>query len=256
MPAAALLQLGGVAILIALSHHTGHSAGRVLVEKEAGASMRLGARWKRLVAPIAHMGGILRSDPIFARYEGAYMTYGVGWMICYALLPIIVTTKLNLTYDAIAESTHVAYWIAMTAAIVPAGMLMDRMGAAKSTGLSFGLLTLYPIGLMLARDPYELMMVSVVYGLSHAGANVGWMLGPVSLAPSPEKVPQYVAIHATLVGVRGTLFQFAGVGVYLLTESFVAPLALAAAAFAWSAVQMYRLNARMKRKGDGEAPSV
>jgi hypothetical protein len=73
------------------------------------------------------------------------------------------------------------------------------------------------------------------------------MLGPVSLAPTPDKVPQYVAIHATFVGIRGKIFQGLGVLIYTLTHSFVLPFLLAAAAFGWSAFQMWQLNRIMMR---------
>jgi MFS family permease len=188
------------------------------------------------------------------------MTYGVGWMIAYALLPILVTTGLGLNYDKISESTIFAYLLAMVVMIIPAGLLMDKLGAARSTGLSFAMLTVYPIGLLMARDSTDLLFASIAYGIAHAGANVGWMLGPVSLAPTPEKVPQYVAIHATLVGVRGKLFQLAGIGLYKLSGNFTLPLLIAAAAYAWSAVQMWQLHGRMKRpepkaaSGATEAP--
>jgi hypothetical protein len=96
-------------------------------------------------------------------------------------------------------------------------------------------------------------MVSFIYGLSHAGTSVGWMLGPVSLAPEPRKVPQYVAIHATFVGIRGKIFQGLGVLVYSLTHSFVLPFLLAAGAFAWSAVQMWQLNRLVVRNAEKAA---
>jgi hypothetical protein len=73
------------------------------------------------------------------------------------------------------------------------------------------------------------------------------MLGPVALAPTPAKVPQYVAIHATFVGIRGKIFQGLGVLIYSMTHSFVIPFVLAAMAFAWSAVQMWQLNRMMNR---------
>jgi hypothetical protein len=75
------------------------------------------------------------------------------------------------------------------------------------------------------------------------------MLGPVALAPSPDKVPQYVAIHATFVGIRGKIFQGLGVLLYSLTHGFTLPFLLAAAAFAWSAVQMWRLDRFMRLGG-------
>ncbi len=240
-PVAAGLQLAGVGVFVWLSRATGHGG-----ERTHDAEKDTRTAWTRVVEPIGHMKEVLAGDPIFARYEASFMTYGVGWMICYALLPILVTDGLHLEYGAIAESTHVAYWLAMTAMIVPAGMLMDKIGAVRCTGLSFLLLTLYPIGLMLSADARQLLITSVVYGMVHSGASVGWMLGPVSLAPSKEKVPQYVAIHATLVGVRGKVFQLLGVGLYTLTHVFWIPLAIAAGAMVWSAWQMWALDRRMK----------
>jgi MFS family permease len=247
-PCAAALQLVGVLIFLRLAHATGH-AGR----REVDTSEDLRSRWRRIVEPIGHMKEVLASDPVFARYEAGYMTYGVGWMICYALLPHLVTDHLNLDYDKIAESTHVAYWLALTAMVVPAGLLMDRIGAIRCTGLSFLLLTIYPVGLImtdLTRDSQILLFASIAYGIAHSGAQVGWTLGPVSLAPSPSKVGQYVAIHSTLVGIRGKVFQFLGVGLYVLTHSFTVPFIIAGAAFLWSSIQMWQLHRRVQKSGN------
>ena len=181
-PVAAGLQLLGVLVYIWLSHATGHGGARTHDGTIDNRSM-----WTRVVEPIGHAKEVLRDDPIFARYEAGFMTYGVGWMICYALLPILVTDKLNLNYEQIAQSTQMGYWLAMTAMIVPAGMLMDRIGAVRCTGISFLLLTLYPIGLLISRNAGELLLTSVLYGTVHSGASVGWMLGPMALAPSKER---------------------------------------------------------------------
>jgi MFS family permease len=254
-PIAAVLQLAGCGVFILLAHHIGHTERRVVNNAADERSVL-----RRVTEPISHLKEILKADPIFARYEAAFMTYGIGWMICYALVPILSTKKLGLDYESIAESTHAAYWFAVTAMILPAGWLMDRMGAVRTTGLSFFLLMFYPIALMWADGKEMLLMASVWYGIAHAGTSMGWMLGPVSLAPSPEKVPQYVAIHATLVGIRGKIFQFVGVGLFSLmgvfTESleiaFAVPFGLAAAAALWSAWQMRTLDRMMReRKASG-----
>jgi MFS family permease len=236
LPIAAALQLVGCLVLVALERSHRARTPR----PDAGKPWGLAT----LVDPVLHMRRVLKDDPVFARYEGAYMTYGVGWMIAYALVPILVTDKLHLNYQEVAKSTNVSYLIAMVCALPLAGLLLDRAGAMRSTALSFAMLTLYPLGLIATQNDTQLLWVSVWYGVAHAGASVGWMLGPVSLAPTPEKVPQYVAIHATLVGVRGAIFQFVGVWLYRLTGSFTLPLALAAIGYAWSAWQMWKLHSR------------
>lgn len=249
MPLSAGIQLTGVALMVWLARITGVSGQRKLRE-----SAPPGERFKRLLDPVVHMGAVLKQDPVFARYEAAYMTYGVGWMVAYALLPLLATDKLGLRYDQFAESTTVPYQLAVVLMLLPAGWLMDRLGAVRSTGLSFLMLGLYPLGLIAAGTPKELMLVSVWYGIAHAGASVGWMVGPVSLAPTPDKVPKYVAIHATLVGLRGTIFQGLGVLLYELTGSFTWPLLLAAGAYVWSAVQMWQLHGRMAAAKRAEQP--
>ena len=242
MPLFAALQAAGVGMFILLAHASGHLSRRIYNQEADGRSA-----WKRVVEPMTHMKEVLASDPVFRRYETSYMTYGVGWMICYALLPILVTTKLHLDYDKIQGSTYTAYMLAMVAMIFPMGLLMDRIGAVRTAAISFALLSIYPLGLILAGDAAQLTLASIAFGVAHAGASMAWMLGPVSLAPTPDKVPQYVAIHATLVGIRGKIFQGLGVGLYALTNSFTLPLIIAAIAYGWSAVQMWRLNERIRR---------
>lgn len=255
MPITAALQLVGVYILARLSRATGIAAER---DARAAAREPVAADahpLARAFGPILHMREVLRADPVFFRYEAAYMTYGVGWMIAYALLPLIGTDKLRLGYDQYTQSTQVAYQVAIVAMIGPAGWLMDRLGAMRSVGLSFGLLALYPLGLIAAQNADQLMIVGVIYGIAHAGASVGWMLGPVALAPDQTKVPQYVAIHATLVGLRGTLFQGLGMALYHVTASFTWPLLIAAAAYLWSAVQMWSLHGQVREAARAAAPA-
>ncbi len=253
MPAASGLQLLGVALLGWLAHATGVSRSRrVRVDGD-------GARVRRLLDPIVHMGGVLKADPVFARYEAAYMTYGVGWMIAWALVPLMATRALRLDYDEFTNSTSVPYQVAIVAALLPAGWLMDRLGPVRSTAISFAMLALYPCGLIAALatgSARDLAITSVWYGAAHAGANIGWMLGPVALAPSHDKVPKYVAIHATLVGLRGAVFQGLGVALYKWTGRFEVPLGLAAAAYAWSAWQMWSLHGRVKARTAREESGV
>lgn len=243
MPLLAGLQGVGVGVFVWLAHKSGHLSRR---KHSTAADVR--STWKRVVEPLGHMRETLKADPVFTRYEAAYMTYGVGWMIGTALLPILVTEKLKLNYDQISASTYTTYQLAMFLMIIPAGFVMDRLGAVKTAAISFAMLTLYPIGLVLSGNQQHLTIASMWFGIAHVGGSMAWMLGPVSLAPTPEKVPQYVAIHATLVGVRGKVFQFLGVGLYLLTHSFAVPLILAAVAYLWAGYQMWTLDAQVRAR--------
>lgn len=246
-PTASAIQLLGIGSIVFLARTTGAEATRTLASDSR-------ALFFRVLEPVTHMREVLRADNTFFRYEAAYMTYGIGWMIVYVLMPNFGPDKLNTNYEQYASSTYVAYLLAVIAMIFPAGLLLDKLGPMRSTGLSFLMLTLYPLGLMFTNTVTQLTVMSVVYGLAHAGASIGWMMGPVSLAPSPAKVPQYVAIHATLVGVRGMLFQFVGVALFWLARerlhlsyawAFGIPFAIGAAGYFWAGIQMTQLSQRV-----------
>ena len=250
MPLTAALQLAGAGLLAWLARRTGAEAARTLLTTDRGEGWH--GVYRRVIEPIGHMREVLRADPVFYRYEAAFMTYGVGWMVCFALVPLLVVNKLGLPYRDIAVATHVPFLLATLAMTFPAGWLLDRLGAMRVASLSFGLYALYPLGLMFAGDVGHMVAASLLYGVCSAGVSVAWMLGPVNLAPSPEKVPQYVAIHATLVGLRGAVFQFLGVALYTLTNDFAISFGVAAAGFLWASWQM-RALARLVGKAPGGA---
>ena len=241
LPVAALLQAAGVWVLWHLAHISG-------VETQRFRTVRGGGVWKAAVEPLTHMGEVLRADPVFSKYEAAFMTYGVGWMICAALVPTLAAEKLHLNYREIALAVTTGYMISAGLSMIPAGRLLDALGPSRATAIAFLGLTLYPLGLLAAWDLTSLFVVTALYGVVHAGVSAGWMLGPVALAPSSDKVPQYVSIHATLVGVRGIIFQGVGVAMYKWTGSFAAPMIFAAVSFAVSSWQMSRLDTSLRRR--------
>ncbi|MGQ0626480.1 MAG: MFS transporter [Phycisphaerales bacterium] len=238
LPGVAGLQLLG-AVVISLI------AGREIAGARAGVG---GSILKNVIEPVLHTGEVLRGDRLFARYEAAFMTYGAGWMIICALIPLIITNKLQLTYDEAPTYSHVVFLIACVLLTVPAGFMIDRMGAARMCTLSFAVYAALPLLLIFANSKTDLAVAHAVYGIAAAGVNTGWMLGPVALAPSPAKVPQYVAIHTTMVGIRGALFQGLGVLIYTLSGDFTWPLVLAALSFAWAAWQMWALRAAVAER--------
>lgn len=202
-----------------------------------------GMNVRRLLAPVLHMREVLAADWMFYRYEAAFMTYGVGWMICNALLPVLATDRLHMNYTEFAGSTQVIYPLCMLVMTYPMGWLLDRIGPMRTSLLSFGWLAFYPLGLMVSHSVAAVSLSTVVYGTAMAGVMMTWTLGPVSLAPSPQQVPQYVAIHATMVGIRGIVAQGIGMLIYRLSGSFVVPFLFAALGFAWASWQMSRLRA-------------
>lgn len=214
-------------------------------------------RLRSLFAPIVHLRSVLREDRRFYRYEAAFMTYGMGWMICNALLPVLATDRLRMTYTQFAAATQVAYPLGLLLMTFPMGWVLDRIGPTRTSALSFACLALYPLGLLAADRVATVAAVTVLYGIAMAGVHMGWMLGPVALAPSPDRVAHYVAIHASLVGLRGILAQGLGMFIYRMTGSFTWPFLIAAAAILWASLQMWRLHELTRAARPGfEAPDA
>lgn len=212
-------------------------------EPDNGAAASQDGSWlRRLLAPLARTLTVLREDRRFRRYEQAFMTYGCGWQIGDVLLPLLVTHRLQMPYDDVAASVHATFRAAMIVTAIPTGWIMDRLGPARTAAIAFGGLIIYPLLLLAATRPMHVAIASGVYGIVMSAVSVAWMLGPVTFARSPERVSEYVAIHATLVGLRGILFQFLGMLLFSMTGDFFWPMVIASVSFAWAAQQMWSLH--------------
>lgn len=209
---------------------------------------------ERLLPPVAagiarsmrgayrQMFAVFQKDPEFRQYETAFCTYGLGWMICYSLLPFLVTDKLGLKYGQIAFSTQMALQLTTLLMLVPIGMLMDRIGPIRVSCWTFLFLIIYPVGLLFVWNAASLTAFTIVYGIGMAGVNLSWTMGPVTLAKEASQAPQYLAIHATLVSLRALLGQLPAVLWYKHTHQLRPPFVAAALLFLVGSFLMFRLG--------------
>lgn len=201
---------------------------------------------------VRNMARALAQDRTFRRYETAFSIYGLGWMICNALLPFLVVDRLKLDYEQIARATQTAFEFALILMMLPTGYLMDRLGPIRTSSWAFAVLVCYPFGLIAAEGPASLTLATLGFGVGISGVQLAWTIGPVTLARDSAQAPYYLAIHGTLVGFRALLGQFPAVILYKLVGIEV-PLILAAALFATGAVLMHRLE--RDRQADQKARS-
>jgi len=186
------------------------------------------------------MTAVLREDRSFRRFETAFFIYGTGWMICHAMLPFLVVDKLKLTYDQVANSTHVTFTAVGLIAMIPAGFLVDKIGAFRMAYWAFFLMVIHGIALILANNIITLTIAVAFSGLAMTGIHITWMIGPVTLARDPTQGAHYIAIHATMVGLRA-LVQFPAVLIYKYTGIIQIPLAVAILCMITGAILMRRL---------------
>ncbi len=205
---------------------------------------------------VTGMTRVLKEDRRFRQYELAFFIYGMGWMACTALLPFICDHRLHLEYDDVAKSTQFALYVPMLLLTVPMGRLMDRWGPIRMASLCFLLLGLYPLGLMLARNATDLQWITLLYGVAMTGVVLAWNVGPINLAPDPSRASHYLAIHATMVGIRAIPGQLMAVQLYLWTDSLEVPLVLSVAAFLTGGVIMLQLVRKERIRDAVSAPAA
>jgi len=228
LPGLALIHLIGLLLVWRISREL------LFRERMRPAPQRDSAWWE----PLRQMARTLKEDRRFAAYEVAFMSYGVGWMICTALLPALATDRLRLSYSEYSLATIVIFQVVMLLLLAPVGHLTDRIGAMRVAQLSFAWLTVYPLGLLWTRGFDGLAFFSLLYAIGMVGVNLTWTLGPIVLAPDPSRTSHYLAIHTTMVGVRGLFAQGLAMALYVLTGSFVVPLLAASAGFLWAATRI------------------
>ena len=162
-------------------------------------------------------------------------------MICMALLPFLVVDKLKLEYSDVANATHVTFTAVCLIAMVPAGYLMDKIGPIKMAFWGCTFMAIHAVGLILATNIIMLTIAVVFSGLAMAFMHLAWMIGPVTLARHSSQVTRYVAIHATLVGVRAIVGQFPAVVFYKYTGNIQIPFGAAILLTITGAILMKRL---------------
>ncbi|MFO0973518.1 MAG: MFS transporter [Phycisphaerae bacterium] len=245
LPIVAALQIAGIGLLYRVTRTATFVSQNQICPPPA-------APWW---SPLRELRATLKADRDFAAYEVAFMSYGVGWMIATALLPPLAADRLHLSEALYARASIFTLQLTTLALFVPFGRLLDRVGPYRVALASFAWLAIYPVGLLLARDARSLAAVTVLYAIGMTGVQLTWTLGPVALAVDATRAAHYLAIHTTLVGVRGILAQGLGMAIYAWTGSFAIPLAVASAGFAWAAVCMARLS-RRRRLADRVAPTA
>jgi len=192
---------------------------------------------------------VLRRDPRFLRYQVGFFFYGMGFMALATAKPFITVDVLELDWAVLLGARAIPY-LAGIAFSPYFGRLLDRIGQARVGAISFGGLVLYGIALSLARDAVTFCLAEVLFGIAMTGVTIIWNMGPIAFAKEGEAM-QYMAIHVSLVGVRGLLGHPVG---GLITEYASDPrwvILFCGGAWLTAALVMRRLGRQMREDGAG-----
>lgn len=158
--------------------------------------------------------GVVLRNRNFATHLTASVVYGLGALIGIALYPIVQVDRLGLSYTELgllgtAQSTA---WLL---GFVIWGQAVDRRGGLWVLRLNLAIACLVPFTYIFAQNGWMLLPAFLAQGIISAGIELGMLNTCIQLA-DPDKVVEYAAIQATVLGMRGIVSPFIGVALVAL----------------------------------------
>jgi hypothetical protein len=92
---------------------------------------------------------------------------------------------------------------------------VDRKGGLPVLSINQLISVIIPLSYMWATDGWMLLPAFIIQGLINAGVDVGLISTCIQLAER-DKVVEYAAVQATVIGVRGIVTPFIGAGLVRL----------------------------------------
>jgi len=163
---------------------------------------------ERAVGGLRQAWAAVRDDDVFRRLLVASFLFGAGCWIQTPAHPLLLVDVLHVSAAqvgvfaaaaAVATLVGSAWW----------GELVDRRSSLDALWMMYVVGAATPAICALAWNPWMLVASSVTDALFGIGLDLVWMIVVIDLA-GPRRAAQYVAIGATLAGVRGVLGPLLG----------------------------------------------
>ena len=158
------------------------------------------------------------SDAPFRKLLISWMMLGLGNLLCFALFVEFITNPdYGFTLDAkrVGFITSTIPMLAVIICVIPWGMVFDRLPFYRVRVMVnffflIGMLIYY-----LGNSYFTLCLGMVFHGIGRSGGNVLWSLWVTRFA-NEDNVGEYMSVHTSLTGLRGTLapviaFSVAGI---------------------------------------------
>lgn len=190
-------------------------------------------RLSGVFSPFREAARLFAADRDFLRFELAFMTYGIAFMMLQPVLPLFLVDELKVDYAQASHAKGLLFYGVLVVLLPFVGRVSDRYGVLRIASVAFTLLSLFPLLLVFAHGIELVYAGYLIFGAAMAGVNVAWNLGPLSFTEG-RSAERYMGAHVALVGIRG--FIGYPLGLFLmrlssarLTFAFASALALVAA---------------------------
>ena len=143
----------------------------------------------------------VRGDHAFRRLLVSSFLFGFGCWIQQPANPLLLVDVLRVSASQIGVFASVAA-LATLAGSAYWGWLLDRKSSVEALRVMYLIGAATPLIYYLAWSPWVLVASAVTDSLLSVGLELVWMMAVIDVA-GPQRTAQYVAIGATLAGVRG-----------------------------------------------------
>lgn len=160
-------------------------------------------------SPINALRAVMGNKP-FTMFQFSIVLFGIAGLSVNPLFPGVQINRLGLTYTDIGL-LGLAQSIAWLGGYMLFGRVIDRRGALFCTMIAFALQAIAPFTYAFATAGWMLLPAFIGLGLVSAGADLGLTSSLLELADE-GKVQEYAAAQSIVIGARGLVAPFIGVG--------------------------------------------
>lgn len=199
-------------------------------------------------APADTLRRVMRNKR-FSMLQLGLILFGLASLTATPLYPDVQINRLALSYTTLGL-LGLAQSLSWLIGYFLWGRVVDEYGGLVCTWLTFAVSAIAPLTYAVATEEWMLIPAFIGIGLVSAGADIGLTNSCLELS-EPERTQEYAATQSTVIGLRGLVGPFIGVGLLAagFAQSSVFMLAgVMAALSAWVVVRAQRMPAaRLER---------
>ncbi|MCX7706725.1 MAG: MFS transporter [Anaerolineae bacterium] len=191
---------------------------------------------------LRHFTRILTGDGRFVLYLTGVVLFGLSSLVPSAIIPLVQVDRLRLSYTELGW-LNMAFSLARLLSYFYWGRLIDRWGPVRCLQAAFliNIVAVLPYAWVTAG--WMLVPSFVASGLVNSAIDLGFITAAIQLA-DPEQIQEYAALQSMVIGARGIVGPFLGVGLLRLGVAQPA-IFIVASVLGLMAVLVFLLLARL-----------
>lgn len=161
---------------------------------------------------LVEMVRILDEDRAFLGFSAIFFLFGFGNLLAMPLYPLFLVDRLDIPNSTVGE-LGALFSLLWMASYFFWGEYIDRKGPLLALDILFLLMSFVPLLYFLARNIWLVVIATAFSGIASGGLDLSWFNSTLRFTGSRNGlVPKYAAIQTTLMGLRGVIAPFLGVG--------------------------------------------